>query len=45
MPSAPRRVFAVHGEPNVSAVFARAVTDRFHWPVTVPAYGDVVALE
>jgi metallo-beta-lactamase family protein len=44
-PSAPRRVFVVHGEPEVSAAFARAVTERLCWPVTVPAYGDEVALE
>jgi len=28
----------VHGEANALESFEGAVTNRFHWPVTIPAY-------
>jgi metallo-beta-lactamase family protein len=34
----PRQAFLVHGEPNALTSFRDAVTDRFHWNVTIPAY-------
>lgn len=41
---APRRTFVVHGEEQSSESFARAINQRFGWPVSVPAFGDQVAL-
>lgn len=40
----PRRVFVTHGEARSSEAFARAIEDRFGWPVTVPAFGDEAVL-
>ena len=34
----PRQTFLVHGEPAALDSFHGAITSRFHWPVTVPAY-------
>src|SRR6202451_1253627 len=34
----PRQTFLVHGEPSALDSFHGAITSRFHWPVTVPAY-------
>ncbi len=34
----PRQTFLVHGEPNALESFEGAITNRFHWPVTIPAY-------
>lgn len=36
----PARTFLVHGEAEVAADFARAIEDRFGWPVERPAIGD-----
>jgi metallo-beta-lactamase family protein len=35
---APRRTFLVHGEPVALESLRAAITNRMHWPVTVPAY-------
>ncbi|HEX8128347.1 MAG TPA: MBL fold metallo-hydrolase [Pyrinomonadaceae bacterium] len=45
MPSAPRRSFTTHGEPEAAAAMAGHIRERFGWRVDAPAYGDVVELE
>ena len=35
---APRQTFLVHGEPVALESLQAAITQRMHWPVTVPAY-------
>jgi metallo-beta-lactamase family protein len=34
----PRQTFLVHGEPVALESLQSAITNRMHWPVTVPAY-------
>jgi metallo-beta-lactamase family protein len=44
--AAPRQTFLVHGEPVALQSLRSAVEQQFHWPVTIPAYGqsfDLVA--
>jgi metallo-beta-lactamase family protein len=41
---APRRLFVVHGDPAPAAALAERVRHELSWPVTVPTYGDRVAL-
>jgi metallo-beta-lactamase family protein len=36
--AAPRQTFLVHGEPVALSALRDAITGRFHWPVTIPAY-------
>jgi metallo-beta-lactamase family protein len=36
--AAPKQTFLVHGEPVALESFHAAITNRLHWPVTVPAY-------
>ncbi len=36
--TAPKQTFLVHGEPVALEALRVAVTEKFHWPVTVPAY-------
>lgn len=45
MPSAPRRSFTTHGEPEAAAAMAGHIKERFGWRVDAPQYGDVVELE
>ena len=45
LPQAPRGIFVTHGEPESAASFAAYLRQETGWPVTVPAYGDVVELE
>jgi metallo-beta-lactamase family protein len=40
MPSAPRRVFVTHGEPEAADAMAGHLRDRFGWPIEVPQYGE-----
>jgi len=40
LPSAPRRVFVTHGEPDAAAAMAGHIRDRFGWQVEVPQYGE-----
>ena len=40
MPSAPKRVFITHGEPDAANAMAGHIRDRFGWPVEVPEYGE-----
>ena len=44
MPSAPRRTFVTHGEPEAAGAMAGHIRDRFGWNVTVPGYGDRVEI-
>ncbi|HEY0077021.1 MAG TPA: MBL fold metallo-hydrolase [Pyrinomonadaceae bacterium] len=45
MPSAPRRSFTTHGEPEAAAAMAGHIRDRYGWRVDAPQYGDRVELE
>lgn len=38
--SPPRQVFLTHGEEQASLALAKEIDTKFHWPVTVPAYGN-----
>ncbi|HVS21153.1 MAG TPA: MBL fold metallo-hydrolase [Pyrinomonadaceae bacterium] len=40
MPSAPRRVFVTHGEPDAAQAMAGHIRDRFGWQIEVPQYGE-----
>jgi len=42
MPSAPRRVFVTHGEPEAADAMARHIRERFGWAIEVPQYGEKV---
>ena len=41
---APKQTFLVHGEPAALNSLKDAVTQQFHWPVTIPAYLQSVEL-
>jgi len=45
MPSAPRRTFLTHGEPNAANAMAGHIRDKFGWVVEVPTYGEKYLLE
>lgn len=45
MPSAPRRSFTTHGEPEAANAMAEHIRERFGWRVDAPAYGERVELE
>lgn len=45
MPSAPRRTFLTHGEPEAASAMADHVRERFGWAVEVPQYGERFLLE
>jgi metallo-beta-lactamase family protein len=45
MPSAPRRSFTTHGEPEAAAAMAAHISERYGWRVDAPQYGDRVELE
>ncbi|MCA1565031.1 MAG: MBL fold metallo-hydrolase [Acidobacteria bacterium] len=45
MPSAPRRSFTTHGEPEAARAMAGHIKEKFGWRVDAPEYGDVVELE
>jgi metallo-beta-lactamase family protein len=40
----PRQLFLVHGEPSGLNALRDAVTQKFHWPVTIPEYKQTVDL-
>jgi len=40
MPSAPKRVFMTHGEPDAANAMAGHIRERFGWTVEVPEYGE-----
>lgn len=44
MQSSPRRTFVTHGEPVAANAMAEHIRKRFGWDVTVPSYGDKVAI-
>ena len=43
--SAPRHVFAVHGESETVASFAKFLKEKTGWNVSVPSYLDEVTLD
>ncbi len=45
MPSAPRRSFTTHGEPEAAEAMAEHIRERFGWRVDAPSYGESVELE
>src|ERR1051326_8206173 len=45
MPTAPRRTFTTHGEPESAAAMAEHIRERFGWRVEVPTYGERVQLQ
>ena len=44
MPSAPKKVFVTHGEPDAAAAMASHIRERFGWQIEVPQYGERVQL-
>jgi metallo-beta-lactamase family protein len=40
MPSAPKRAFVTHGEPDAAQAMAGHLRDRFGWTIEVPQYGE-----
>ncbi len=34
----PRQTFMIHGEPSGLTSLRDAITEQYHWPVTIPAY-------
>ncbi len=42
---APRKVFAVHGEPEATRNFGRYIRDNKGWDVVIPKYKDEVILD
>ena len=44
MPSAPKRVFVTHGEPDSAEAMAKHIRERFGWQIEVPTYGEQVEL-
>ncbi|PYS87306.1 MAG: MBL fold metallo-hydrolase, partial [Acidobacteria bacterium] len=40
MPSAPKRVFVTHGEPDAAQAMAGHIRDRFGWTIEVAQYGE-----
>ncbi len=41
----PRKVFIVHGEKEASHDFARLLTERYDWDVSIPSYGQEIQVE
>jgi metallo-beta-lactamase family protein len=44
LPSAPRRVFTTHGEPEAAEAMAGHIREKFGWRVDAPQYGETVEL-
>jgi metallo-beta-lactamase family protein len=40
MPSAPKKVFVTHGEPDAAEAMASHIRERFGWQIEVPQYGE-----
>lgn len=40
LPTAPRRTFLTHGEPDAAQAMAGHIKERFGWETAVPDYGD-----
>jgi metallo-beta-lactamase family protein len=45
LPSAPKRVFVTHGEPDAAQAMAGHISERFGWPIEVPQYGERFQLD
>jgi metallo-beta-lactamase family protein len=44
LPSAPKKVFTTHGEPEASAAMAERIREKFGWEVVIPQYGQTIQL-
>ena len=44
MPSAPKKAFVTHGEPDSAEAMAKHISERFGWQIEVPQYGERVQL-
>ncbi|HEV2386218.1 MAG TPA: MBL fold metallo-hydrolase [Candidatus Acidoferrales bacterium] len=42
--AAPRQMFLVHGEPDGATALRGMLMEKFHWPVSIPAYLDSIEL-
>lgn len=42
LPSAPKQVYACHGEPVAADALRQAIEERHRWPCSVPEYRDAV---
>jgi metallo-beta-lactamase family protein len=40
LPTAPRKVFVTHGEPEAADAMRQHISERFGWAVEVPQYGE-----
>jgi metallo-beta-lactamase family protein len=40
LPSAPRKIFVTHGEPEAASAMREHIRERFGWDVEVPQYGE-----
>lgn len=45
LPRPPRQVFVIHGTPEAADTFARDIAAETGWAVTVPHYGQAIALD
>ena len=45
LPSAPKRVFVTHGEPDAAQAMAGHIRERFGWPIEVPQYAERFQLD
>ena len=44
LPTPPRQVYLVHGEPEGAQALAAEIKTRFGWPVSVATDGETVSL-
>jgi metallo-beta-lactamase family protein len=44
LPEAPKQTFLVHGEPDAARGLRDAITQQYHWPVTIPKYKETYDL-
>src|SRR5215813_7807288 len=44
IPTPPRRVFVIHGEPEAAEAMASHIRERFGWNIEVPQYGERIDL-
>ena len=45
MPSAPKKTFIVHGEPQSQDAFRSYIENKLGWSVDIPVYGENVSLD
>jgi metallo-beta-lactamase family protein len=44
LPTPPRRIFLVHGEPAASRALGDLIREQLRWDVSLPSYGESVDL-